>query len=305
METNHSSCSEGGGSTAASCTVADDGTAISADDGTASTADATTPDQALPHSLLGDGEASLGLGEVAADPERLAGVEDRLHLLAKILRKHGPDLGTALRRQEEMTAELGGLVSHEERRATAQHEVEDALRASEAKYTTIYQTLPDAAGISRISDGCYIDVNPAFCALLGAEREAVLGRTSRELNIWASDQERARMLETHPAQPDKLKHARGGIIDLEFIVQYLILAHSHEHASLTGNLGNIALLRMAGELGLIDGELAEAAGNAYREYRRLQHAKRLSSTPKAPIPRDGIECHIAAVKALWQAVFGG
>ena len=80
---------------------------------------------------------------------------------------------------------------------TAQHEVEDALRASEAKYTTIYQTLPDAAGISRISDGCYIDVNPAFCALLGAEREAVLGRTSRELNIWASDQERARMLETY------------------------------------------------------------------------------------------------------------
>lgn len=38
-------------------------------------ADATmTPDQALPHSLLGDGEASLGLGEVAADPERLAGL---------------------------------------------------------------------------------------------------------------------------------------------------------------------------------------------------------------------------------------
>ena len=37
--------------------------------------DATmTPDQALPHSLLGDGEASLGLGEVAADPESLAGL---------------------------------------------------------------------------------------------------------------------------------------------------------------------------------------------------------------------------------------
>src|SRR5574341_1073279 len=36
---------------------------------------------------------------------------------------------------------------------TAQREVEEALRASEAKYTTIYQTLPDPAGISRISDG--------------------------------------------------------------------------------------------------------------------------------------------------------
>jgi diguanylate cyclase (GGDEF)-like protein/PAS domain S-box-containing protein len=80
---------------------------------------------------------------------------------------------------------------------TAQHEVEEALRASEAKYTTIYQTLPDPAGISRVSDGHFIDVNPAFCALLGAERSAILGRTSAELNIWASPQERARMLETY------------------------------------------------------------------------------------------------------------
>ena len=80
---------------------------------------------------------------------------------------------------------------------TAQHEIEEALRASEAKYTTIYQTLPDPAGISRISDGRYLDVNPAFCALLGAERDAVLGRTSTELNIWHSGQERARMLETY------------------------------------------------------------------------------------------------------------
>jgi glutamate-ammonia-ligase adenylyltransferase len=62
---------------------------------------------------------------------------------------------------------------------------------------------------------------------------------------------------------------------------------------------------MAAELGLIDAGQAEAAGNAYREYRRLQHAKRLSSNPKTPIPRDGIEPHIAAVRALWEAVFSG
>jgi diguanylate cyclase (GGDEF)-like protein/PAS domain S-box-containing protein len=80
---------------------------------------------------------------------------------------------------------------------TARHEVEDALRASEAKYTTIYQTLPDPAGITRISDGRYLDVNPAFCELLGVERSAVLGRSSTELNIWASPRERARMLETY------------------------------------------------------------------------------------------------------------
>ena len=118
---------------------------------------------------------------------------------------------------------------------------------------------------------------------------------------------RNKMLDAHGSKSESafgLKHDRGGIIDVEFIVQYLVLGYAHQHASLTGNLGNIALLRMAAELGLINTRQAESAGNAYREYRRLQHAKRLSATPKAGIPREEVEKHIVAVNALWQAVFG-
>jgi glutamate-ammonia-ligase adenylyltransferase len=118
---------------------------------------------------------------------------------------------------------------------------------------------------------------------------------------------RQKMVDAHGSKSDTLfglKHDPGGIIDVEFIVQYLILGYAHRHASLTGNLGNIALLRMAGELGLIDPQQAEAAGNAYREYRRLQHARRLSAFPKAPIPREEVEKHIAAVRRLWVAVLG-
>ncbi|MCL2636375.1 MAG: hypothetical protein FWD50_07120, partial [Betaproteobacteria bacterium] len=76
------------------------------------------------------------------------------------------------------------------------------------------------------------------------------------------------------------------------------------HPELTGNLGNIALLRIAGELGLIDPPAAKAAANAYREYRRLQHARRLTATPKAPIPLAEVADHIAEVKALWSTVLG-
>jgi len=118
---------------------------------------------------------------------------------------------------------------------------------------------------------------------------------------------RKKMTDAHASNSDTvfgLKHDPGGIVDVEFIVQYLVLGHAHRHPELTGNLGNIALLRIAGELGLIDPQQAVAAGNAYREYRRLQHAKRLSATPKAPVPRDEIERHILAVNTLWTAVFG-
>ncbi|HRE16099.1 MAG TPA: bifunctional [glutamate--ammonia ligase]-adenylyl-L-tyrosine phosphorylase/[glutamate--ammonia-ligase] adenylyltransferase, partial [Rhodocyclaceae bacterium] len=118
---------------------------------------------------------------------------------------------------------------------------------------------------------------------------------------------RQKMLDSHASKSDTefdIKQDPGGIIDVEFIVQFLVLGHASQHPSLTGNLGNIALLKMAAELGLIPADLAEAARNAYREYRRLQHLKRLNDAPKARIPQEMVADHIAAVKSLWQAVFG-
>ncbi|MDR2364569.1 MAG: bifunctional glutamine synthetase adenylyltransferase/deadenyltransferase, partial [Zoogloeaceae bacterium] len=99
-----------------------------------------------------------------------------------------------------------------------------------------------------------------------------------------------------------LKHDPGGIIDVEFIVQYLVLGHARAHPQLTANLGNIALLLMAANLGLIPAEAAEAARNAYREYRRLQHGKRLNDAP-SQLPRAEVETRIEAVTALWNLLF--
>jgi glutamate-ammonia-ligase adenylyltransferase len=154
-----------------------------------------------------------------------------------------------------------------------------------------------------------------FCAgdpAVGARFEAIRCEILRQPRDLAKLREevvamRKKMIDAHASGSDSefgLKHDPGGIVDVEFIVQYLVLGHAHRHPDLTGNLGNIALLRMAGELGLIDRQQGEAAGNAYREYRRLQHAKRLSATPKARIERESVEPQIAAVRALWTAVFG-
>ena len=97
----------------------------------------------------------------------------------------------------------------------------------------------------------------------------------------------------------------GGIIDVEFIVQFLILAHAHQYPDLTENLGNIALLGMAAHHGLIPEDLAAGAQTAYREYRRLQHANRLNDDPKARLPIDlTLQAHINAVVELKQQVFG-
>ncbi|MCW5607107.1 MAG: bifunctional [glutamate--ammonia ligase]-adenylyl-L-tyrosine phosphorylase/[glutamate--ammonia-ligase] adenylyltransferase [Nitrosomonas sp.] len=80
-----------------------------------------------------------------------------------------------------------------------------------------------------------------------------------------------------PATLFDIKHDRGGIIDVEFIVQYLVLGFAHRHPELTDNIGNIALLKLAAELGLITSQSAENCRIAYREYRRTQHRQRLNS----------------------------
>ena len=87
-------------------------------------------------------------------------------------------------------------------------------------------------------------------------------------------------------------------------MQYLILGHAHAHERLCGNLGNIALLRIAAELGLIPPDLAEHVRNIYREYRRMQHAFRLDGIRGARVERDPYRRNIETVRALWSFVFG-
>jgi glutamate-ammonia-ligase adenylyltransferase len=114
----------------------------------------------------------------------------------------------------------------------------------------------------------------------------------------------------HAAHPNTsglfdVKHDPGGMIDVEFAVQYLVLAFSSEYAELTGNLGNIALLRMAAARGLLDAQLAERTRDAYREFRRIQHALRLNGARYARVSGAEVSGHTAAVKELWGSLFTG
>ncbi len=99
-----------------------------------------------------------------------------------------------------------------------------------------------------------------------------------------------------------LKHTRGGIIDVEFIVQYLILAYSHEHPEFLGNLGNFALLTRAAALGILDESIAAQVGKAYLAYRERQHRARTNNEPKTWIAPDEFAAEREAVSAAWQSL---
>ena len=117
---------------------------------------------------------------------------------------------------------------------------------------------------------------------------------------------RKKMHDGHPNRSGQfdLKHDAGGMVDIEFCVQTLVLAHAREHASLIGNLGNIALLGLAAKAGLLPADVAQAGADAYRTYRAHQHALRLNGAEYARIDPALCADEIAAVKRLWQAVLG-
>src|SRR5574337_1626666 len=99
-----------------------------------------------------------------------------------------------------------------------------------------------------------------------------------------------------------LKHSPGGMIDAEFAVQYLVLAHAARHAALIDNVGNIALLQRAEDAGLLPAGVGRGAADAYRELRRAQHLARLDEQPTQVDPAT-ITGPIGAVTALWRSVF--
>jgi [glutamine synthetase] adenylyltransferase / [glutamine synthetase]-adenylyl-L-tyrosine phosphorylase len=116
---------------------------------------------------------------------------------------------------------------------------------------------------------------------------------------------RERVMRAHrvPADRFDVKHSAGGMVDVEFAVQYLVLAHAAQHPSLMPDVGNIALLQTAESEGLLPAGVGTAAAHAYRELRRAQHLARLDEQNPQVAP-DALQNEQSAVKALWKAVFG-
>jgi [glutamine synthetase] adenylyltransferase / [glutamine synthetase]-adenylyl-L-tyrosine phosphorylase len=116
---------------------------------------------------------------------------------------------------------------------------------------------------------------------------------------------REKVRAAHPVRPGRfdVKHSPGGMMDVEFAVQYLVLAMGAAQPGLLDNVGNIALLQRAEDAGLLPAGIGHDAADAYRELRRAQHMARLDEQPTYFEP-SALAPQSAAVLALWRAVFG-
>jgi len=115
---------------------------------------------------------------------------------------------------------------------------------------------------------------------------------------------RQRMRNEHRKEAREIKHVEGGIIDLEFCVQAIVLAHGPSHPGLRENKGNHTLLKRAAEAGIIDPAVAVPAADAYLALRGRAHEAALNDVEKVILAEGELAGEREAVKALWKAVFG-
>ena len=196
---------------------------------------------------------------------------------------------------------------------THDRKVASSLRSSQAKYTAVYDTMPDAAGITRVSDGRYLEVNPAFCVLLGKERENIVGRTAEELGVWATPDERPRLLQKlqRDGQVDHLPvlAQKNGApipglisarpVDLEGESCLVFVFHDMRHEQRTNEelLAQNSLLQQAGRLARL-GAWEEVIGKGTVYWSDMAYQIH-GLTPDARLPRDYVETFVAPA---WRSV---
>lgn len=117
---------------------------------------------------------------------------------------------------------------------------------------------------------------------------------------------RQKLLDGHPNHSElfDVKNDLGGMVDVEFMVQALVLGHAHTYQELTQNKGNIALLKKAGALGLVPTELAEKVADSYRQLRAKQHALRLAGLNKSRTDDQNLVVLKKPIRKLWEILLG-
>jgi PAS domain S-box-containing protein len=150
---------------------------------------------------------------------------------------------------------------------TWRNEAEQALRASEEKFSKAFHASPDSIVITRAEDGTYIDVNEAFQGMTGYTRDEVMGHSSIELKLWADPDARMVMLRLL----NQYGHVRN--LDVRFRVksgEIRELLWSADVIEYQGEACLIAISRDVTDQRQLEKELLESDAKLYMKHEELK-----------------------------------
>ncbi len=100
-----------------------------------------------------------------------------------------------------------------------------------------------------------------------------------------------------------LKKDRGGIVDIEFIIQYLVLLHAHEYQKLTEATGCKTILHLLGTTGLLASKQVDILKRTYSLYMKtVNHLTLDLKEPKVPV--DLFKAERQQISDIFQQVLG-
>lgn len=126
--------------------------------------------------------------------------------------------------------------------------------------------------------------------------------TLKEAVLEMRQKMRAEHGQTGAGETFHLKRGIGGITDIEFMVQYLLLRHAHGHPKIVAHTDNIRQLRALAEAGLLDEARSEQLVSAYQHLRNTSHRRTLNKQP-LELPCADFAQERAVVLAAWQQIF--
>ena len=138
-----------------------------------------------------------------------------------------------LRLAERIGMQIAGAIANA-RLFSDLKKIENSLRESEERFRLAYQTSPDAININRMEDGLYVDANEGFTWLTGFTREEVIGKTSREIDIWCDPADRLELVRglTEKGYYENLEadfRRRDGSITTALMSARIIVLHGIPH----------------------------------------------------------------------------
>ncbi len=142
-----------------------------------------------------------------------------------------------------------------------------------------------------------------FATDVSAEIKAVLTRPREPEKLLRDVADmRARLAREKPAECSwSLKQLRGGPVDIEFIVQYLILKHAAEHPAILAS-STLEMIRNLVNANLLDSHTGERLSAAFQQWQRLQGM--LSLTVEDDVTADKVSEFSDALKSRLARVGG-
>jgi glutamate-ammonia-ligase adenylyltransferase len=148
--------------------------------------------------------------------------------------------------------------------------------------------------------------DPALCRLFETIRKETLmkKRNTSELLIEIRDMREKIRKAQGLFEPKKfhLKQGRGGIIDIEFIVQYLVLANASRHSEIVTWSDNVRQLEALAQTGILEDRISLFLKQAYLTFRAAVHHLNLQDQP--PVSEQAeIQAIGSRVEKIWKSCF--